>query len=215
MVEALDALGPDRAIGPAVNAEDIAEHAGLVPLFEEAGALGGVALIAHLSGDFLLAGAGGEEARLGDGVRHGLLDEDVFTQRHRRHRDGEMHVIGRRDGDGVDLRAQLVEELAVIAEARDRRVGLERVGRAGVVDIGKGDEIFLLHRGDGCAAAAADADAGDVEFAVGRHAALAAHNVGKRDDGGRDRRGFQEGATGEGQGGHGNGNFALRQTGHG
>ena len=79
-----------------------------------------------------------------------------------------MHVIRRRDGDGVEVIAHLVEQLPVVAKARQVRPAQK--GRAALleVDVAQRDEVLIGAIEQVGRALAADADAGDPKFARGR-----------------------------------------------
>jgi hypothetical protein len=198
VIGGVDALWPDGAVGPAVHLTHLAEHAGVVPLLEQARALAGVALVAHLRRELFLAGDARHLARLPHGVRDRFFDEHVLAVRHRGHRDGEVHVIGDGDGYRVDLAVHFVEHHAEILKPRDGRVGLERPRAARLVDIAECDEVFRGGvGGDVRGAAPAAADDGDVELVV-RRIALGARDERKRERRGRrERRALEERAAGE------------------
>ncbi len=97
-----------------------------------------------------------------------LLRVDVLADLDRHHGGDGVGVIGRGDGDGVDLLAHLVEHLAEVGELS----GLGVLGGFGVeallVDVADGDEVGVLGGLLAVAVAfAADADAGEVDPLVG------------------------------------------------
>ena len=61
-----------------------------------------------------------ELPRFGDRPGQRLLHVDVLAEIHRRQRDRRVHVVGRRDDDGVDV-LLLVEHLPVVLVARGAR----------------------------------------------------------------------------------------------
>ena len=92
----------------------------------------------------------------------------MLAELHRRERGGGVHVIGNRDRDGVDALALLVEHLAEVFVARRLFPALEPFGAADPVDVGERDDVLGVAAAEDAHGAAAGADAGDVEFLVGR-----------------------------------------------
>ena len=148
---------------------DRADHAGLDDLDRAAQPVFGRALVAHLRGHLLLGGHLAHHAGLVDRVRQRLLAVDVLAHLHGHDRGRGVRVVGRADGDGVDLLAHLREHLAevvvLLGVGEARRLGVQRV----VVDVAEGDDVAVLAGLAAVAAAlAADADAGDVDLPVGQ-----------------------------------------------
>ncbi len=79
-----------------------------------------MALVAHLRRDFRALRLARELPRFGDRPRQRLLDVHVLAEIHRGQRDGGVHVIRRRDDDGVDV-LLLLEHLPVVLVARGAR----------------------------------------------------------------------------------------------
>ena len=148
-----------------------------------AGALVGVALVAHLR---RLLGPtrrlGSELAGLPDRPGQRLLGVDVLPRLERHHRRHGVRVVGRRDGHGVDVSRFLIEHLAVVAILLRLGEGVEAVRRVLEVDVAEGvDVLDPAHAADVAFAHTADADAGDVELVARRDVAFAEHMGG--DDG--------------------------------
>ncbi len=176
----LDSLRPDRAVGPEMHLVDGPDRVGIEPFFQLANAFATMALDPHLGHHVVSSGGLGERPRFPDGVGQRFLDEHVFAHLDRHHRDREMHVIGRRHGDRIDLVVQLQQHLAVVTVQRDVRVLLERFRCRDPVDIAQGDDVFTGHAGHVTASFAAATDASDVEFAAAHDAALAARCRGRQ-----------------------------------
>ena len=85
-------------------------------LVQQTGIIGGVALIAHLRGDFRCRGLLRELSDFLHGPGERLLHVHVLAEVHGRQRDGRVHVIGRGYHDRVDV-LLLVEHLAVVGVA--------------------------------------------------------------------------------------------------
>ena len=168
----VDALGPDRAVRPAVDLEDIADSAVLDPFADQARALAGVTLVAHLGDDLGLLGGLGQEAGFLDRVGQGLLNVDMLAQLDGGHGDDGVVVVWRRHGDSIDhlFLFQHPAEIAVLGRLVVHRlfVGLETVrpdepGHALVVDVAEGDDVLGADAARVREAHAADADTGDVD----------------------------------------------------
>src|ERR1700726_1230864 len=85
----------------------------------------GMALIAHLRGDFRFFGATRETARFVNGPSKWLLHVNMLAEGHGSQRDGRVHVIGSGDDDGLDV-FLLLEHLAIVFVALGfGQVGLE------------------------------------------------------------------------------------------
>ncbi len=98
-----------------------------------------------------------------------LLDEGVLAHPHGHRPGGGVGVVGRADGDGVDLVAHLLEHLAVV----DVLLGVGELGRhlveLGLVDVAEGDDLAVLAGVVGVALPlAADADAGEPDLLARR-----------------------------------------------
>ena len=108
-----------------------------------------------------------------------------------------MHVVGRGDHHRVDVLAFL-QQHAVVFE--DLRLGIRLEGVGGVfpVHVAQGHDVFAGHLPQVARSLPAHADAGDVEFLVGRRLAASAQHVPRHDGNGRrgQRRAAQKGASG-------------------
>ena len=98
-------------------------------------------------------------------VRERLLAVDVLARADRGHRGDGVDVVGRADGDGVDVLGLLVEQLAEVLVAPGLGKGLEEPAARVVVDVAEGDDVraVLGVGGDVAAAHAAGADPRDVD----------------------------------------------------
>ena len=168
----VDALGPDGPVGPAVDLGDVADGAAPDPLADEAGALAGVALVAHLGHDVGLLGRLGQEAGLLDRMGQRFLDVDVLAQLDGGHGDDGVVVIGGRHGHGVDalFLLQHAPEVAVLGRllvhgllGRLELLVAQEPGHGLVVDVAEGDDVLGAAAPGVGAAHAADGDTGDVE----------------------------------------------------
>ena len=71
-------------------------------------------LIAHLGDDAGLAGDLSENPVLPQGAHERLLHVAVKTELHRRNGNRRMHMVGRRDRDGIDVTLFAFEHLAPV-----------------------------------------------------------------------------------------------------
>ena len=196
--------GCARSIRPRVHGVNLADQPGLHPLAGEADALGGAALVAHLGHDARGFRGGMEAPHLGEATAHRLLDVDVLLRGDRGHRDREVHVVRRRDRDGVDLVRHLLKHQAEVLEPLGvfqliRRPRLLAAGDSGAtaffIHVAQGDELLAGETSERSATTAAHADLGDAQTLVGRARALAAQAVRQNQDGAERRRRRQKLAT--------------------
>jgi len=109
-----------------------------------------------------------------------------------------MRVIGRGDGDRVDVLAFLVEHLAIVLVPLGLRKGVEAVGGVLLVDVAEGvDVLDRAHAAYVVGTHSANADARDAELVARRNMSSAEDMRGHDGEGGR-RRGdlTDEGAAG-------------------
>ena len=172
----LHALRPHRPVRPNLDLTHFAEEAGLIPFAHEADAVHRVTLITHLRDHAVQAGQTQELAGLAHGLRERLLHVNVFTQHDRHVGRQEMHVVRRRDADGIDLVIHLDEHLPEIGikfRLRERLLELLEVVRDPLalrapIDIAQRDDLFILVRHDITEAFAAAADLRDPHLGAGR-----------------------------------------------
>jgi hypothetical protein len=198
----LETLGPDRPIGPDFDLTHFAEQPGVDPFLHEADALVRVTLVSHLRANAVQAGEPEQFARFADRLGKRFLDIHVLAHHDRHVGRQEMHMVRRRDADGVDLVVHLDQHLskirvafgvgkfrhqllhvgnrrllglAVLALAILRlRVRIPRGLRSLPIDIAQGDHLLLLVRHDIAEALAAAADLSDAHLgARGNRARLA------------------------------------------
>ena len=145
-----------------MNLFDFSDDAGAVLSRGLAEPVVDAALVAHLGADAVFLGQFAKPARFVNRARERLLRIDVLAGLDRRGGNDRVHVVGRADGDRVDLVHHFRVHIAVV----DERLGvfeflmlaLERV----CIDVAKRDDLAVVARmGNVAAALAADADAGD------------------------------------------------------
>lgn len=107
-------LGPDGAIGPEADFLEVTDGALFDPLFGEALAFHGAALVAHLGDEFGVGGGLVKVANFGDVVAEGLLDADVFAVLDGMHGGGVVGVVRGGDDDGVDVLGHLIEHFTEV-----------------------------------------------------------------------------------------------------
>ena len=186
---------------PGVHGENLADPAGLDELHAGAVFFRGMDLVAHLGADLRLGGLQTELTGFPDGVREGLLAIDVFAETHGGHGGQGMHVVRRRDSDGIKAVAELGEHLPPVGVMRDPGMTLVDLGEPSGVDIAQADEAGLGVRGaliDVGVALAVHPDRGDLDLGV---------QIARPDDGREGERGqssgTQEITTRQGHGGGG------------
>ena len=163
------ALRPDRAIGPDHDFLDRPENPGPDQLDALAEAVLGRALVAHLGAELLLGGEGAHQPRFLDRPGQRLLAEAVLAHPHGHHARRGVGVVGRADGHGVDLVAQLLEHLAVVEVLLRFGVLLPHLVEDVAVDVAEGDDLAVRAGVVGVAVAlAADADAREADLLVRR-----------------------------------------------
>ena len=145
-----------------------ADDAGPDHFAQAAGFFGGLALVAHLRGDFVLARRLGELARFPNRMGQRLLAIDMFAQLDRRHRGEGVQMIGRcrpppRRCPSAP-RASCGNPCAALAFG----IFLEDAGRVRPIHVAQGDDILALDLLDVFAALATDADARDIELLARR-----------------------------------------------
>ncbi len=125
-------------------------------------------LVAHLRGDLVLARHLGEHARFPNGARHRLLHVDVQSALDGPSGGHAVNMIGSGDHHRVDA-LLLVEHPAEILVARGLRVAVECLGGPDIIGIAQRDDVLGDRAGvDVAVAFAANTDAGDVQFLIGR-----------------------------------------------
>ena len=186
---------------PGVHGEDLADAAGLDELHAGAVFLGGMDLVTHLGADLRLGGLQAELTGFPDGVREGLLAIDVLAEAHGGHGGQGMHVVRRRDSDGIKAVTELGEHLPPVGVVRDARVTFVDLGEPSGVDIAQADEAGLGVRGafiDVRVSFAIHPDRDDLDLGV---------QIARTDDGREGERGqssgTQEITTRQGHGGVG------------
>src|SRR2546428_466220 len=161
----LDGLRPDRPVGPQLDLAYRADGARLDPFPYLARPFAGVPLIPHLGSDLGLARGLHQLAHLPQRTRQRLLDARVLAQLHRHHPGHRVHVIGRRDGDGVDVLRFLLEHHTKIFEAFGFGAGGEGLRGLVLVHVAQRVDVLRLpHALHVVRAHPAHTDAGDVEL---------------------------------------------------
>ena len=119
------ALGPERAVRPAMDLANLADRAVGDHLLQIAGPVAHGRSGGHLRGDARLAGGLGERAGLVDGPRERLDAQDVLAPPDRVHAYHGVRVVRRGHEHRVDVVVLLVEHLAVVAIPLCLRIFLE------------------------------------------------------------------------------------------
>jgi len=143
---------------------------------ESASVFRSLALITHLSGDFVFARGLSDLPSFPNGMDQRLFTIDVFAEFDCGHENEGMEVIGRGDHDGVDI-LLLVQHLPKISE--DFCFGIFFEDASGVVgvDVAEGDNIFAAELFEVGCALTTNANAGNVEFFAGWSFSVEAENV--------------------------------------
>ena len=196
-VRALRPVGAG-AVSPGVDLGDVADFAAPDDFGALAGAGIGVALVAHLRGDAVFGGPGGELLGLPDGAGQRLLTVDVLAAGHGPHGGGGVHVVGAGDEDGVDVLVLIQHDAEILVF---RRVGKLFEGAFGafVIGIAEGDDVLAGAAVQVREALAAGTDGGDVELLRRRLVAKGLERGGGIDRTGGERA-VEEMATGNGHG---------------
>ena len=113
------ALGPEAEgpVCPDMHLAHVADRAAPQVLDGGPSIVGGVALVAHLRGDFGFLCTTRKFASFFDRPAERLLDVHMLAKLHGRQGNGGVHVVGRGDHDGVDILLAL-EHLAIVGVAR-------------------------------------------------------------------------------------------------
>ncbi len=175
---AIQPLRPDGAIGPDVEFARLANDAGVDHLDGAAQTVFGAALVAHLRGQFLLAGELTHGAHFADGLAERFLAEAMFTQGHGADGREAVVMVGRGNGDGINVLAHRVEHLAVILELPGVHGFIGKLFgffvERGLIHVADGDDVGAASGGFAAVAVtfSTDADAGDVDPVIcAEHAA--------------------------------------------
>src|SRR5262249_36814316 len=127
-----------------------------------------ITLIAHLRGDFVPLRRLRQQPRLPRRAGQRLLDVNALAHLHASQRGGRVHMIGRADHDGVNLLVLFVEHLAKVLVLRGLLPAFEALLAAFPIHVGQRDDVLGLALAQIAERLAASADAGDVQFFVGR-----------------------------------------------
>lgn len=156
------------AADPDVDVGDGADGAGLDEFDDAAVVVAGVDLGAHLGGDAGFGGGFGDDACLVDIAGEGFFAVDVFFAFEGGEGGEGVGVFGGGDDDGVEVEVVVGVEFAEVAVGFGVGVFCGGAFEVVAVDVAEGDDVFGFgHLAEVAAAAAADADGGDVEFRVG------------------------------------------------
>lgn len=147
---------------------------------ETASVFGSLALIAHLSGDFVFARGCGDLACFPNGMSERFLAINVLAEFDGGHRNERVKMIGRRDHDGVDV-FLFLQHFAEIGVDFGFGIFFESVGRMRGIYVAQSDNVFAAELFEIDTALAADADAGDVELFAGWDFSIKAENVAWND----------------------------------
>jgi len=119
-------------------------------------------------------------------------------------------MVGRADDHGIDLGVHFVQQLAEVLVPLGLREAVEHPAAALVVDVAQGHDVLVGHPVHVVAAAAADADAGDVQLFVRRSGLGTGDQAVRRPDTGG-YRGRSQHVTAGDQSRHGR--FSLGESG--
>ena len=160
-------LRPDRTVGEGFDTRHLADLAVPDPLADLADALARRALVTHLRGDLVLGGQLGQQARLVHRVRQRLLDVDVLACGHGLGGNDRVRVVGRGHHHRIGRLEQLVVHAAVVVVFLGCGIALEDVVGVLPVHVAESYDVLALHFLQVGRAAAADADAQNVELVAG------------------------------------------------
>ena len=160
---------------------------------DETGAFAGLALVAHLGGDFGFGGNFGHHPGFVNGVGERFLAVDMFAKFHRSDADDRVVVIGSGNHDGIDV-LLLFEHFTVIGVEFGVREGLCVAIESGAINVAESDDVFTSNGTNIAGTHSSSTYQSDVEFFAGRFLAGTAKNVA-RDD--RERRGGGRGERDE------------------
>ena len=129
----------------------------------------GVTLVAQLCDHFVLVRRCHQLAHLVHGMRERLFAINMFAASHRFHRNERVRVVRCANDDAVDVLAHLVEHHAIIFEPFGVGIFGEFLARIFFIHVAKRHDVVTQSGGfaNVRAAAAADANAGDVYFGIG------------------------------------------------
>ena len=188
---------------------DLADDPRLDHLDRATQAAAGAALIAHLGGQFSVAGQLPQDAGFMDRLGERLLTVNMLAQAHGRGGGDAVDVVGRGYGHRVDGFADLVEHLPEVLELLGLRILLPLLGERGSVDVAQANNgAATTCRIVGVAGTlAAHADATDLDAFVGaQHRAHVGESEGSGGGGGtaaQEAATIEAGERGRGQGIHG------------
>ena len=158
----------ERPVGPDVDLADLADRARADDLRTATEPGVGRPLVAHLRADALLPGRLAHQPCFPDRVRQRLLAIDVLAHPHGGHGGRRMVMVGRGDDHGVDLRALLLEQPAIVGVALGVLELLEVLSGPLLIDVADRDDLAEVRHVLGVALPlASHADAGEVQHLVG------------------------------------------------
>ena len=141
----VDIVDPvEWAIGPDVDLVNLAD--GSVPdrFAQQAHLLAGLALVAHLRRDLVLARRLRHRAGLIHGVRQRFLAVDMLTAFDGCHGGHRVAVVRRRDDHSVDVRILLVQHFPEVFVLPGVRVASKRSRCVAPVHVAQGDNVLAL-----------------------------------------------------------------------
>jgi hypothetical protein len=128
----------------------------------------GVTLIPHLGGDLILLRRARQQARFPGGPRQRFLDVDVLPELHAPQGGGGVHVVWSPDDHRVDALPLFVEHLPEVLILLGLPPSSEPWLAAFPIDIRQRHDVLRLAVAQIAERLAARADAGEVQFFVGR-----------------------------------------------
>src|SRR5271165_6686398 len=103
-------------------------------------------MVAHLRADALLPGSLAHQARLPDRMRERLLAIHMLAQPHGHYRRRRVMMVGSGNNHGVDLRPEILEQLAIIEISFRILERLEALATAPLIDVANRDDLAEVRR---------------------------------------------------------------------
>ena len=139
---AFQSLRPNRSVGPDMRLLDFPDNAGLNQ-FNKAAALSlGMPLIPHLGNHSCFTRYFRQNTSFFDGMSQRFLAINMFSRPHGHDRRMRVGMVRRRDGDGINLAALLIEKLPEILVNAGLREFFECACRIPCIDIAKSHHVF-------------------------------------------------------------------------
>ncbi|MGC4006084.1 MAG: hypothetical protein QM811_24385 [Pirellulales bacterium] len=156
------------AVDPRVDLGHRADRAAFDQFDAVAQALQRVTLVAELRGQLVLGGQLGQRADFPHVVRQRFFQIEMLLPRQRPIGRMKVRVVGRADGDRVDLLFHLVEHLAEVGVDLGLGIIAEGLFASFLIDFDERDQVLRFQAADARGALAAGTDHGYVQRVVGR-----------------------------------------------